>query len=382
MDKATQAERNMGFARRLIGRLGLVCFGLVIGFGVMEGAMRILPIPNRFTMIRLFEEMWEPDPELLLKLKPNLSMNIYGHPEFNFMVRTNQHGLRDDDFLDSMDIAAIGDSFTFGFGVEADESWPEQIEQVSGLDVANLGWAGWSSHVYPVTIRRFAIPLETKIWIWGFFGNDLPESAGAESFLISGVDDYLSWNQVGRYRAQDLPFPWNLRTLQFVAALSDPELFLLPGSGDKLYEGADFTMRYGNYAWDTTNPNKPEVQRGWELTEQAFLQAKALADKHDAYLVVLYIPPREHVYWPYLEPLAIDLDVEQLDTVEAQLAELCDRYGISYLNLLPEFRARALDGEMLYFPQDGHWNARGHALAGQLIYDYLLDHNLLAIIDS
>ena len=210
----------------------------------------------------------------------------------------------------------------------------------------------------------------------------MPESADAERFLNSGESDYLSWNQVGRFRAQDLPFPWNLRSLQFAAALSDPQLFLLPGSGEELYEGPEFTMRYGGYAWETTDPTRPEIQRGWELTEAAFVQAKTLAEEHDARLVVFYIPAREHVYWPYFEERVTDLDISQLDDVEAMLADLCVRHDIHYLNLLPGFREHALAGEMLYYPQDGHWNALGHDYAAQLIHAYLVDHELIAAIDQ
>ena len=142
----------MKSSRRVLSRVSLVILGVVAGLGFVEGMLRILPVPNRFTMIQLFEGMWETDPELLLRLKPNLDMNIYGHPEFSFQVQTNKDGLRDEPFTHSIDITTIGDSFTFGFGVEANESWPEQLEQASGIDVANLGWAEWSSHVYPVTL--------------------------------------------------------------------------------------------------------------------------------------------------------------------------------------------------------------------------------------
>jgi hypothetical protein len=36
---------------------------------------------------------------------------------------------------------------------------------------------------------------------------------------------------------------------------------------------------------------------------------------------------------------------------------------------------------MLDFPQDGHWNALGHDYAAQLIYSYLLDNELVTIIE-
>lgn len=361
----------------VLSRTALIIFGVLLGLTLIEIVLRIKPVPNRFTLIKLLEKQWEPDEDLLLRLKPNLDMRITGHPEFSYTVLTNADGLRDEPFQGAHDIAAIGDSFTFGFGVEEPHSWPARLESLSRVRVANLGWAGWSSLVYPTTIKRFAIPLQTRIWIWAFVSNDLPESAGAEAFLNSGEANYLDWIREIQGTTDELHFPWSLKTIQFIAALINPELFLLPNSGDRIYDDGQLRFRYGEYAWKTTDPSQPEVARGWELTEVALLEASQLANINQATLIVVFVPYREHVYWPYLQDQLGEDKGKQLDLVPARLQSFCEAHDIPYLNLLPGFRERALQGRMLYFPEDGHWNSAGHDLAAGLIYDHLTHEGLL-----
>jgi hypothetical protein len=363
--------------RYIFSRVLLILLGLCLGLAAGELVLRLVPVKNRFAMARSTEGLFESDAELLLRLRSDLEKRIYGHPEFGFTVRTNGKGLRDDPLTGSCDIAAIGDSFTFGFGVEGEDSWPEQLEEIGDVCVANLGWMGWNSLVYPDTIRRYAVPLQARIWVWAFFGNDLPESAAAEEYFASGETDYEQWVLGGRLPLNDPPFPLNLRTVQLLASLFDPELVLLPGSGDRIFDDGELRMRCGTYPWETTDPEQPEVQRGWELTEAALVEASSLSEVHDARLVVLFVPNREHVYWDRIAGLMEDVDIEQLDEVEARLETICEAHRIDYLNLLPGFRSSASSGQMLYFPQDGHWNEEGHALAATLVYEFLQEQGLL-----
>jgi hypothetical protein len=47
------------------------------------------------------------------------------------------------------------------------------------------------------------------------------------------------------------------------------------------------------------------------------------------------------------------------------------KLGIPYIDLLPGFRRRAAQGEVLFFETDGHPNARGYALIAELVLDHL-----------
>jgi len=363
--------------RNVLQRTSLILLGLIGALLIAELLLQIFPMPNRFTLIRKLEGLWEPDDDLLLKLRPGLDVHIWEHPEFDFNIRTNQMGLRDGEQKQPAPIAAIGDSFTFGFGVEASESWPEQLQQKSQMRVANLGWAGWSSYVYPATIRRYAIPFESNVWIWMFYSNDLPESHSAYEFYSSGVDNYLDWAPEARFNLTEMRFPYNSRLLQALVAFSNPELRYLPGSGDGEFDVMGTKMRYSPYAWETTDPTDPAVKSGWILTEEALVHAHTLALEYEASLVLVFAPNREHVYWRYLESAMPGFDVKQLDDVETRLRAFCAANEIPYLDLLPAFRAQADEGKILYFPGDGHWLPSGHSLAAEEIYRFLVQEKLI-----
>ena len=45
------------------------------------------------------------------------------------------------------------------------------------------------------------------------------------------------------------------------------------------------------------------------------------------------------------------------------VASFCRREGIAFLDLTPDLSRVAAQGENVYFPDDSHWNARGHQVA-------------------
>jgi hypothetical protein len=87
--------------------------------------------------------------------------------EFSYTVQTNSLGFRDREFAlrkaVKTRIIAIGDSFTFGHGVNVNQAWPKLLEarlRAAGydLEIANLGRPGNSPRGY-ATVAEKAIPL-------------------------------------------------------------------------------------------------------------------------------------------------------------------------------------------------------------------------------
>ena len=64
----------------------------------------------------------------------------------------NGHGFRSAEFGTPVDIVCFGCSFTMGTGVHEQDTWPSQLQALTGLSVANLGHAGSSND----TAFRFA----------------------------------------------------------------------------------------------------------------------------------------------------------------------------------------------------------------------------------
>ena len=113
-------------------------------------------------------------PTLSYILKPGTC--TFSNPEFSTKVDVNSRGLRDDEIsLKAPEIIALGDSFTMGWGVEQEETYPQQIEAMTGIRTLNTGIASYG------TAREFIL-LETldtsnlKHLIIQYNGNDVNEN--------------------------------------------------------------------------------------------------------------------------------------------------------------------------------------------------------------
>ena len=78
-----------------------------------------------------------------------VGLGFIDHPiEYKF----NSHGFRTAEFDRNFDLVCFGCSFTMGTGIYSQDTWPSQLADITGLQVANLGHAGSSND----TVFRFA----------------------------------------------------------------------------------------------------------------------------------------------------------------------------------------------------------------------------------
>ena len=80
--------------------------------------------------------------------------------------------------------------------------------------------------------------------------------------------------------------------------------------------------------------------------------------------------------WHQLVGQTNDPDRYVPDAPNRHLAEIAQRQGLRFLDLLPAVREAQQGGGHLYYPSDGHWTAEGHAFAARQIADYLLNEGL------
>ena len=102
----------------------------------------------------LYFNLMDYHPELDRVLKKDYSTRILGRGGIDFSVSTNSNGLRDRNFEyykseDVFRILVLGDSFTFGYGVEEDCTYPKLLEKklrkefpTSEIEVINSGITG------------------------------------------------------------------------------------------------------------------------------------------------------------------------------------------------------------------------------------------------
>lgn len=163
----------------------------------------------------------EPGPMSLFDSKPYLPHEGVNHvhkPDFEgrwdgTWYDINSRGWRGPEFEptfgpEELRVVALGDSCTFGKGVNEDETWPRVLEQLLNeeLDdgrhaiVANLGVNGYSSRDYEFVFNEQGAEVLPNIVVLGYNLNDFPN-------LIKRVDRAVFQGQ----KSLRAKIPWRLR---------------------------------------------------------------------------------------------------------------------------------------------------------------------------
>jgi hypothetical protein len=84
------------------------------------------------------------DPELFYTLRPGRF--VFAQPEFRHEFRVNGIGLRDEETaVSEPEIIVLGDSFTMGWGVAQDETYPKRLEVALGRRTLNAGMSSYGT---------------------------------------------------------------------------------------------------------------------------------------------------------------------------------------------------------------------------------------------
>jgi hypothetical protein len=98
--------------------------------------------------------------------------------DFDVEIRINAQGFRDEPFEarpGTARIVALGDSLTFGWGVEAAQDFTTRLEELLGADVLNLGVGGYGTDQELLLWERVGRGLEPQVVLLTVCANDLEE---------------------------------------------------------------------------------------------------------------------------------------------------------------------------------------------------------------
>lgn len=148
-DKLSNRLKNTGFAYGVL----LICLAIFVGLDRLAG------------FVLRSRQGSAPAPGKGIIFDANTKVACITD-EFNFTATTNSLGLRDNEVppkSKALRIMCLGDSWTFGWGVSLEQSWPKVMEQKlrqkgMAVEVINCGKGG----AYPAMYREYAeqlIPL-------------------------------------------------------------------------------------------------------------------------------------------------------------------------------------------------------------------------------
>ena len=336
-----------------------------------------------------------PDPVRKYKLAPN-QQTAMGSDEFNVAIHINSQGIRDKEYSTpkpsrTYRICVLGDSMTFGHGLEIEDVYAERLEYLLNqnpppaagylrYEVINTGVGGYYFWHYLRSFEVYDPIYHCDLAIVGFYaGNDfnLFDPDGKMEVYDGQLWRYVTTKQSRREISQ--PMGARIRVM-----LRPVRFFLSKNSQLYLYTREPFyqllykMMGYvpPRYRLDMNlykNDLPPDQQEEHDTINGLMGELSRLVKASNAKLLVLIIPDRIQVYddlWrsSLHESRTNEQEVDRRNP-NRRLIRILDKYGIPHVDLLDEMQK---DPDVqYYFIYDGHWNAEGSRLAGNRLYTFL-----------
>ncbi len=327
---------------------------------------------------------------LPFSLKPNAEVE-QNTPFFRSTIRINSFGYRDVEFNrekapGTFRVLCLGDSFTFGSGLELEQTYPKQLEtllreRLPGrmIEVINAGFAsGDTADAAYLYLKNEGMALNPDFVFLGFLPrgdiDELMERDAARcQFDADGLptrirakrfDEYFNPKQAQPHIQVPLRFritrglrdamPWWDKFLT-VLDTRFPILRKRASVGHDWLPGMSRVFQTGAYS--------PEMTRAWAYFEKLMVATRDLCAAQGARFTLMVIPSNFQCgasYWSELGR-GVDAGVYEAARPQAVAREIAARHHIDFLDLLPSFRAHP--DVRLFFPIDGHINADGSRVA-------------------
>jgi len=350
--------------RHLAGSFALVGLSTVLSIGAAEWAVRTFAPQSTEPHAR---GLFEKDSQLQFVPRANFG-GVHASSEYRVNVTTNSLGLRNVELEPGEHtgrrILVLGDSFAFGWGVQAAEALPAQIQDLlrqagfPNVDVINAGVTGYGTVQQTGWFERIQPRVRADAVLLAFFvGNDFYDNLQLSGYEI--VDGYLVDRPFGAAPrlTERLGIPPHVRV--YVRTRSHLYNLLMNGWDAILLRFGlqETTATYEIYESQVTDT----VRRALDITEKSLRSLHRICERWGIPLGIVIIP----------DGRAIDLlkHVPGYDLTKPgnTIRAIAASQGIPVLDLTPMFWAQP----HLHFPIDAHWTRDGHRLGARLIADSL-----------
>jgi len=326
-------------------------------------------------------------------------------------------GFRNPKVLAKADVVALGDSQTYGTGVEPEQAWPRQLEPMIAQTVYSMAFGSYGP-VESLILWDEAIALEPKIIIEAFYaGNDLYDAFNTvynrgQLVQLKSTDPQLQ--ESVREAEESEPIAKRVSLMYGMGgapALSSPRAFLSqrskiygllrrtryelttiltvshdPWESAKAFAEAHsaYTQVFNNgqfrtvftseYRFSALNLKDPRIAEGHKIAFRAIQRMNERAADRNIRFIVVLIPTKELVFeelWNNSSPTYRNLTDNEVVLWEIT-KDSFERNGIEYVDALPALREQLAFGVQPYqVSHDGHPNEYGHRAIANLITAYL-----------
>ncbi|MFY9824081.1 MAG: GDSL-type esterase/lipase family protein [Thermoanaerobaculia bacterium] len=350
-------------------RLALLLLIALAGIGVAEIAVRIFwPQPAFYASPGLYVV----DPKVGHRMKPGLRGVLGNFAEFTTQVRINRLGIRGPEVGPKRPgvrrILVLGDSFTFGMGVEENEAFPAQLAAELGrrgvpAEGINAGMGGYGVPDEVRWFEQYGRETHPDVIVLGIFtGNDLQDAAPDRPPAFISHGELLDKAELSRSKL----FHWLYQHSQLFALVK----YSLPAPIDRtirraLHMPEPSAIRGLREEMALYDPrNRPRAEQGGQASEAAIRRLLAETQAEHPIVVALLLPSKlqaDDVEWNgALRQLGLASSQVDRALPNEIFSGVLARCGVPTLDLTPILSEALRQGEVDFFPMDQHYTVAGN----------------------
>lgn len=332
-----------------IARLGIFVLTALISVFIAEWSVR-LALPD-YDPAGQMKFAYHPRAGTVLGQPATEARQIKNSGDYNVAVRFNKNGFRDKQDVAGgrdRDIYVTGDSFAFGWGVEEEERFSSVLGTLTGRRVYNVSASS--------DLDGYARALN--------YAENLGARIRHVIVALNMIDDVKNYalqaqqtnrEELAASRSQTDQVPLTFQNLKTMLLRDSALYFLLTSSIGSVEWLRTALVRIGLIKSIKVINGGPPADSAIFATADRLAR---LARRYD--LTVLIIPSRG---------LWVGKSRDAASSFHNKMRTALHRVGVKYVDL-----RRRMEGSgtpmRYHFPNDGHWVAKGHALAARALAEY------------
>jgi hypothetical protein len=316
--------------------------------------------------------VFEPHPQRSYAPIPGIEAR-WTNDDYDIAVHINQRGLRGPDFEAALEsdlrIVAGGDSLTFGLGVEAEETWSNQLARLLGnrfpasqVSVLNSGVPGYGAPQIRHIMSELIEEAEPALAIFAmststYYRTESPYVYFNGAVIAGRKVGDVSVTSDGTFIQSPFRKPW----LRAIDIWSKQHCHLLahvlsvPNAG-----------RHHSWYRDRGSDDQ-EIRAAYRTTlDEISATRDFAAERGVAFAVLIIYRQSEDGSFHGRAPVFREV-----------LAEFCERESIACAEFLDRMIQVAGGKPIFRFPTDNHWNARAHRMGAEELDQLIRDRSLL-----
>lgn len=356
---------------------------------------------------------------------PPNSKARYQTVEFDYVAEINSLGLRDSEIQiekgEKFRILCFGDSYTFGWGVNVENSWPKVLERIlldngfESIEVINCGKGGEYTVAYKKHMAKVVPLLKPDLVLVGILQvDDLVQlykhkylynqddtntknisnsftrntKSVVGKYLKHSFNNILSLQSIRKHKTINIKPNWataSASVIEKFTLLGKIRFSILDETVQKLFKSGDLNphlinsyIGYSDMLTIFNNQNHPATQYSIQQMDKHFKDMKNICDKYNSNLIFVNLPANQFTGHIVIRTPGDVLNsyYQANNNVDPMYRSIANANNLGYIELTEHFIGLK-NKSGYYFKYDGHPNEKGYEEIAKFIGKQLIEQDKL-----